>query len=127
MDYDNIYPKIKLEDDTKKDYEIEISSKKRLFNKVKLLPSGNEKNFKVTNFSIETLWKINEFKTYLTNKLDAIANKIYSRNKVKTVQTNIEIQTIDNNNIIKNISVASRKLGIISPIIPKKSRRIDEK
>lgn len=127
MDYDNIYPKIKLEDDTKKDYEIEISSKKRLFNKVKLLPSGNEKNFKVTNFSIETLWKINEFKTYLTNKLDAIANKIYSRNKVKIVQTNIEIQTIDNNNIIKNISVASRKLGIISPIIPKKSRRIDEK
>ena len=127
MDYDNIYPKIKLEDDTKKDYEIEISSKKRLFNKVKLLPSGNEKNFKVTNFSIETLWKINEFKTYLTNKLDAIANKIYSRNKVKTVQINIEIQTIDNNNIIKNISVASRKLGIISPIIPKKSRRIDEK
>ncbi len=127
MDYDNIYPKIKLEDDTKNDYEIEISSKKRLFNKVKLLPSGNEKNFKVTNFSIETLWKINEFKTYLTNKLDAIANKIYSRNKVKTVQTNIEIQTIDNNNIIKNISVASRKLGIISPIIPKKSRRIDEK
>ncbi len=126
MDFEDIYPKIKIEDDEKNDYEIEISEKKSFFKKNKLLPSGDEKNFKETIFSIETIWKYNELKNNIINKIDILASFFYKRHRLKTSQENIEIQTIQKNNIVKNISVASKKIGIISPIIPKKTRSTDE-
>ena len=110
MDYDDIYPRLKFDNEFKKDYEVEIPSKRSIFNKVKLLPSGNERNFKETSLSIETIWKFSEFKNYITSKLDALTALLYSRKKPIISQNNIEIQTIKKNNIIKNISIASKKL-----------------
>lgn len=125
MDYDEIYPKIKLDDELEDDYKIEIPKKKSFFKNIKLLPSGDERNFKETNFSIETIWKFSKIKTIIINQLDYVSNIFYRNNTLK--QNNIEIQTIEKNNIIKNISVASKKIGIISPIIPKKIRNADDK
>ena len=125
MDYDEIYPKIKLDDELEDDYKIEIPKKKSFFKNIKLLPSGDERNFKETNFSIETIWKFSKIKTIIITQLDYVSNIFYRNNTLK--QNNIEIQTIEKNNIIKNISVASKKIGIISPIIPKKIRNADDK
>lgn len=127
-DYEEIYPKIKLDDeDTKEDYKIEVRDKKSLFKKIKLLPSGDERNFKETNLSVEAMWEFSKFKMFFINKLESISKIIYSNRKNNLPQDNIQIQTITKNNFIKDISVASKKIGIISPIIPRKIRNADDK
>ena len=124
MDYDEIYPKIRMED-FDDDYKIEIKPKKSLFKNIKLLPSGDERNFKETSLSIETIWRFSKIKTIIINQFDFISKLFYKNDKLN--QSNIEIQTIEKNSIVKNISVASKKIGIISPIIPRKIRNADDK
>ena len=124
MDYDEIYPKIRMED-FDDDYKIEIKPKKSFFKNIKLLPSGDERNFKETSLSIETIWRFNKIKTIIINQFDFISKLFYKNDKLN--QSNIEIQTIEKNSIVKNISVASKKIGIISPIIPRKIRNADDK
>ena len=124
MDYDEIYPRIRMED-FDDDYKIEIKPKKSLFKNIKLLPSGDERNFKETSLSIETIWRFSKIKTIIINQFDFISKLFYKNDKLN--QSNIEIQTIKKNSIVKNISVASKKIGIISPIIPRKIRNADDK
>ena len=124
MDYDEIYPKIRMED-FDDDYKIEIKPKKSFFFFIKLLPSGDERNFKETSLSIETIWRFSKIKTIIINQFDFISKLFYKNDKLN--QSNIEIQTIEKNSIVKNISVASKKIGIISPIIPRKIRNADDK
>ena len=124
MDYDEIYPKIRMED-FDDDYKIEIKPKKSFFKNIKLLPSGDERNFKETSLSIETIWRFSKIKTIIINQFDFISKLFYKNDKLN--QSNIEIQTIKKNSIVKNISVASKKIGIISPIIPRKIRNADDK
>lgn len=124
MDYDEIYPKIRMED-FDDDYKIEIKPKKSFFKNIKLLPSGDERNFKETSLSIETIWRFSKIKTIIINQFDFISKLFYKNDKLN--QSNIEIQTIEKNSIVKNISVASKKIGIISPIIPRKIRNADDK
>ena len=124
MDYDEIYPKIRMED-FDDDYKIEIKPKKSFFKNIKLLPSGDERNFKETSLSIETIWRFSKIKTIIINQFDFISKIFYKNDKLN--QSNIEIQTIEKNSIVKNISVASKKIGIISPIIPRKIRNADDK
>ena len=124
MDYDEIYPKIRMED-FDDDYKIEIKPKKSFFKNIKLLPSGDERNFKETSLSIETIWRFSKIKTIIINQFDFISKLFYKNDKLN--QSNIEIQTKEKNSIVKNISVASKKIGIISPIIPRKIRNADDK
>ena len=124
MDYDEIYPKIRMED-FDDDYKIEIKPKKSFFKNIKLLPSGDERNFKETSLSIETILRFSKIKTIIINQFDFISKLFYKNDKLN--QSNIEIQTIEKNSIVKNISVASKKIGIISPIIPRKIRNADDK
>ena len=120
----SIYPKIRMED-FDDDYKIEIKPKKSFFKNIKLLPSGDERNFKETSLSIETIWRFSKIKTIIINQFDFISKLFYKNDKLN--QSNIEIQTIKKNSIVKNISVASKKIGIISPIIPRKIRNADDK
>ena len=66
-----------------------------------------------------------KIKTIIINQFDFISKLFYKNDKLN--QSNIEIQTIEKNSIVKNISVASKKIGIISPIIPRKIRNADDK
>ena len=86
--------------------------------KIKLLTSGENKNYKETNMSVYDMYRIGEVKALFIKTMDNIYNIFDGLKYEKVKQDNIEVQVIENN-IIKNISNAERKNNVIMPIIPK--------
>ena len=127
MDLDDIYPRFKLDDD--EDYKIEVKEKKSFIKKImtrvksnmKMLPSPNDRNFQETNISIKTMWRFGNVKSFITQKMEYMHNIVSLPKKVD--QKNVEIQVIGKNNIIKNISTATKKMTLIKPIIPKNEEK----
>ena len=129
MEEDDIYPKIKIDDDTYNDvdYNIEIKEKtnflntfiKRIKNNVKMLPTSDDRNFKETSISINTMWRYGSMKAFIMQKMEYLFKKVLLSKKKEVKQNNVEVQVISKNNIIKDISIATKKLSIVSPIIPK--------
>lgn len=122
MESKNINPKEELEE-----YELEVEKSKNIFNNIinkfknniKLLPSSENQNYKLTNKSVSYMWRIGEVKSHVVRFFDNL-HLLASFNKTNSVkQNNIEVQIIKENNIIENISAATKKIGVLSPIIPK--------
>ena len=123
MEKDDIYPRLKFNDD----YKIEVKEKNSFFkslmtrmrNNVKMLPSPDDRNFKETNISINTMWRFGNAKAFITQKMDRVYGIFTFPKSMKIKQKNVEIEVIGKNNIVKNISTATKKLNLINPIIPK--------
>lgn len=130
MESKDINPKEEL-----KEYELEVESNNffktiinKLKNNIKLLPSSDDaQNYKLTNRSVNYMWKLGEVKSHVVKFFENL-HMLTTINKEKRVmQDNIEIQVIKENNVLENISTATKKIGIISPIIPKTKEEIKTK
>ena len=130
MEDENINPNKKLEE-----YEVELNTSKNIFQKIidgfkkdiKFFPLNNNQNYRLTNRSVESLWRVGEAKAHIVSFFESLHTMIFFKEKRDINQSNIEMQIIKENNIIENISTATKKIGIINPIIPKESGEIKTK